>query len=237
MTNIFGLMVVRNEAHRYLESMLKHVSWYLDGIMIVDDQSTDETAAIASEYGHVEIRPDDVPSFLENESAFREFSWLQLEKNFHPTQHDWILSIDADEFIIADHPRDDLLDLTELADIGVNIRIPELWSLNPPQIRVDGFWNKNMSPRFFRYIPGGCFSGKRMGCPPYPTYVKPGAVSENLEILHVGYACSDDVQVKYSRYSMIKEGHSSAHINSIISTPKLINYNKPSPDIFRGVNV
>ncbi len=236
MTNIFGLLVVKNESHRYLDAMLKHVSWYLDDIMIVDDQSVDDTVDIASRYAKVEVRPDHIPSFLENESAFREFAWKELEERFSPSQNDWILSIDADEFIIADHPRDDLLDLTKTSDVGVNIPIPELWTLDPPMIRVDGFWNKNMSPRFFRYMPGGTFSGKKMGCPPYPTYVKSGMVSNHLEILHVGYADQSDLEEKYSRYSSITQGHSSSHIKSIILNPKLAKYNRPIPDIYRNKN-
>lgn len=234
MTKIFGLMVVKNESSRYLQSVLKHLSWYLDDIVIVDDRSSDGTPRLASDFARVQIRPDDVPPFMEDESAFRQFSWLYLEDSLNPSSDDWILSIDADEFIIADHPRDDLLDLTKVNDIGVQIRIPELWNFNPPQIRVDGFWNKNMSPRFFRYMPGGTFSGKKMGCPPFPTYVKTNSISEHLEILHVGYAHKDDIYNKYERYSNISIGHSSQHIASIIKKPTLIDYNRHIPNIYRG---
>lgn len=234
MTNIFALMIVKNESNRYLESVLKHLSWYVDDIIIVDDHSTDSTVDIASRFARVESRPFEVPSFLEDESQFRQFAWNQLEERLMPSTDDWILSVDADEFIIADHPRDDLIDLTKTTDVGVHIPIPELWNLDPPKIRVDGFWNKNMAPRFFRYMPGGVFPNKKMGCPPYPTYVKSNVVSNHLEILHVGYADPDDVQNKYERYSTFSVGHSSQHISSIIKKPTLIDYNRHIPNIYRG---
>lgn len=235
MTNIYGLMVVRNEASRYLQAALAHAASYLDRIIIFDDQSDDETREIASEFGDVVIRPDHISSFVENESEFRQHAWSIFEDNCSPTLDDWILAIDADEFLIADNPRESLFHYSQTASLGVSLRIPELWSIDPPLVRVDGYWDRNSSPRYFRYMPGGTFAGRRMGSAAFPTYVRHDLIAEDVEILHVGYLNEDDRVVKYNRYTSISEGHSSTHIESIIKIPTYSSYDKTLPNIYRGI--
>ena len=216
MTKLYGLMVIKNESSRYLHAALTHASSYLDHIIIFDDQSDDDSATVANEFGDVVIRPDSVSSFIENESEFRQNAWSVFEDACSPTSDDWILAIDADEFLIGNNIRDTLIGYASKLEMGLTLRIPELWNLDPALIRIDGYWDSNCSSRYFRYMPGGTFAERRMGSAAFPTYVRSNLIADDLEILHVGYVDEDDRTIKYNRYSSITEGHSSRHIQSII---------------------
>jgi len=81
--NLSVTVITRNEAAD-IDAALASVSW-ADEIVVVDSQSTDDTVAVARRYtDRVVVR--DWPGYVE-------------QKNYAATiaQHDWILSLDADE--------------------------------------------------------------------------------------------------------------------------------------------
>lgn len=76
-------VITRNESAN-IEAALASVGW-ADEIVVVDAESTDDTAAIARRHTHrVEVRPWPGFSAQKNYAASR-------------ASHDWILSLDADE--------------------------------------------------------------------------------------------------------------------------------------------
>lgn len=235
---LFALTVGRNEQDRYLESMLRHTAWIVDGHFFYDDQSTDETAAIAERAGcRVKVRPEGEVSFAQNEGVFRGAAWAAFEETVQPQDGDWVIVIDCDEFIVSygDHATDSRLvrsaleSLTDfVSDIAVNIDIPEVFGFDHdgrPLIRVDRLWGTIHAPRLFRYRPGGAFATGVVGVPAVPNYVMGGSwySTDALQIMHYGYANPHDRAVKYDRYSG-QGGHSNAHVESILSDSELVRW-------------
>lgn len=233
-------MCVRNEAHRYLQSSLAWNAGFWDELFVFDDQSDDNTPHLASRFGHVVVRSDQEPSFLEHEAKFRAAGWAHFEKVMLPSEDDWIIALDADEFLMATSQRG----LHELADQALMngrssaaIHVPEAWEDGDAvQVRMDGFWNENWNPRFCSWKPNSQFNDRPMGCGSTPSYAweNPWRTIPNIEILHVGYMDRDERWERYQRYLAHPEGHNPNHINSIIETPMLATWSGATPAIWRG---
>jgi glycosyltransferase involved in cell wall biosynthesis len=80
-----AIVITRNEAHN-LRDCLQSMQGLVDEIIVVDSQSTDETVAIAREYGAKVSQPTDWPGF-----------GPQKNRALDLASCDWVFSIDADE--------------------------------------------------------------------------------------------------------------------------------------------
>ena len=212
--------VMRNEEHRYLNACLKWTSQFVDDIFVFDDQSTDDSVAIARQYGPVAVRHGSTASFLQNESEFREAAWMTMQNTLEPERGDIILALDTDEFVIMNG-----FNLT--LEIGEVLQVPihEVFGVkeNVPMIRTDGYWGGISGQRVLVYDNNeAIFANRRMGCGSLPiTAVVPSKKPvEGISILHYGYCRAEDRRQKYERYKGLP-GHSAAHIESILQTPKL----------------
>jgi hypothetical protein len=252
---IFGFIVAKDEAERYLDFVLFHNGWGLDGLFFYDDQSADATREIAEwRFATVARRPDSVPSFVEHEGRFRQAAWEAFEEAMLPTPEDWILAFDADEVLVCSTPgryeaeRFDNYPALEASckeavtrdALAVILQFHEVFAvgedLEDLEIRVDGYWGTIAGPRLFRYQPGGRIRDSHYGCGSVPTYVMPGtavAPTEPLSFLHFGYALSADQLRKYERY-VGHAGHSADHIESILRRPSLQTWWGPRVGIWRG---
>lgn len=240
-------MVGRNEAHRYLQASLFHLTNVCDQVFFYDDRSTDNTVGVALDAGcTVSVRKEKDPSFLEHEGRFRQNAFDLLDDAFHPGPGDWILSVDADEIVTPTRSELNGLIAESIAQrtLSVVLSIPEIFSVSEdeqnmlydPQVRTDGFWNRIRGFRLYEYHSGGTFKNKKMGCGSEPTYVENGPKLKALtyHILHLGYAHPDDRQEKYERYSQTEHGHNNSHIQSIIKPPKLQPWRGRFPEVWRG---
>ncbi|HBL36074.1 MAG TPA: family 2 glycosyl transferase, partial [Firmicutes bacterium] len=74
--SLLAMMAVRNEAERYLKPVLDRLSNYVDGIVILDDASTDGTPDLCRAHPKV-IRFERLttPLFAQNEAALRSKLW------------------------------------------------------------------------------------------------------------------------------------------------------------------
>lgn len=231
-------VVTRNESDRYFRDFLLWHSWIFDGVFIYDDQSTDSTVDIAKELGaKVQIRPDSIPSFLEHEGQFRSAAWEAMQDTFQPDEYDWIVALDADEFLVsnmvgyADPPL--LPSFLTAACVyaekqnskSVILPIPEVFDrldINDLYIRTDGFWQGLKQPRICKGDISFTFSDKKMACGAIPDTARDRASDQNcgLTILHFGYAREEDREKKYLRYSNLP-GHNPVHIESIMRPPQM----------------
>lgn len=246
---IFGLMVTKNEEKRYLDSAVWNSIFYLDGLFVFDDHSTDNTRKIAGDRGAAVVEcPEGVPAFLEHEGAFRQASLESLEQTFHLQDGDWILGLDADEFMVANHVvgvRGCLEASIEVAEnIGAwSILLPrfEVWKITSEgdlRIRVDGQWGGMICSRLFKWKSGGQIQQKAMGCGNEPTYINslPRVNAMDFAMLHFGYVDKFDAQEKYDRYTrLLDHGHDNAHIQSILKEPTLQSWTGFYPEVWRGV--
>src|SRR5688572_10892280 len=96
---LYGLVVTRNEAGRYLNACLEHMIPFFDAVFVFDDRSIDATVRIAESLGcEVAVRSEVQQSFLEHEGRFRQSAWLTMMNRLRPNIGDWVFSFDADEF-------------------------------------------------------------------------------------------------------------------------------------------
>src|SRR5690606_21343791 len=99
---LFGLMVTRNEADRYLQACLEWHAPLFDGLLVYDDHSDDATFHVVRHVGATYVRrPVGVPSFMEHEGHFRQDSLDQLVARFGLAAGDWVAVIDTDEFLVG----------------------------------------------------------------------------------------------------------------------------------------
>lgn len=235
-------MVVRNEADRYLESCLDWVGHHVDELFVTDDRSDDESVNVAIAQGAtVFTRGADQPSFLEAEGSFRENGWQRMLETYQPQEGDWILGLDADEFPIECNVREVCDEANRRGYASINIKIPEIFSLDPLAERTDGFWGTIVGTRLMRYQPGPqTFRQPTMGSGVFPSYAyhcRNWSERDDcgLRIMHFGYADPDDREEKYLRYkSQHRNGHAGSHIESILMPPKLREWTGPQPRVWRG---
>lgn len=248
MAKIVGLMVVKNEADRYLQSCLEWHRPMVDDLVVVDDQSTDGTVDICLNYtNNVVVRPDMISSFMEHEGQFRQFAWDSMNILGVVDQGDWVFVFDADEFFSGNHATrldhrqalEDYIDWAESVDRdAVTMNIIDIWAHEGvPYQRTDTFWAKNHRTCLVKYRNGEKFTDKRMGCFSVPKrYVGPLSPVSFGNLFHVGYLDPADRDVRYERYTSLKDhGHSKKHIESILKTPVLKEYQGNVPKFWRGI--
>lgn len=226
------MMVTKDEATRYLDSVLKWNLQYVSEACIYDDGSKDETVSIAQAHGcHVTVRPDDVPTFLEHEGKFRQAAWEWMEETVKPEEGDWILCLDADEFLVHNNGASGLYHEIEDARhaTGIACEIPEIFDGygNTLYRRVDGYWSGIQGLRLVKWYPGGRFLDRKMACGSTPKCEK-ARWAEDLAILHVGYVNREDLLAKYNRYKDLP-GHNPSHVKSILEPGTLEVWDGPVP--------
>lgn len=182
---------------------------------------------------------------LVHEGRFREAAWRAFEAALKPEPGDFVLAIDADEFLVCladelDSVRQACLQASEDGAIGIMLRIPEVFDLERdgarPSIRLDGYWARIEGVRLFEWQPDGHFADRSLGCGSAPLYVSKGPINsiEGMWLLHYGYAELGDREEKYQRYSVMP-GHSPAHVASIVEPPVLQMWDGPHFNVWRGV--
>lgn len=144
---ILSLMRVKNEA-RWLEASLRS-QWFCDHVLVLDDNSTDETAAVCREFGNFVTRIPKSYQKEHDEKADREFLAKEAAK-YNP---DWICNIAGDEVLFNDtweriHPK-----LSNPSVFVIEVLNLHLWD-NSWTVRVDGDWRKQYRQTFWRFRQG-----------------------------------------------------------------------------------
>lgn len=233
MSRLLGMMVVRNEADRYLAEAVAHTAGVVDLLVVADDRSTDASVDVAVANGALVVeRPEDVPSFDEHEGRFRSWAWSELDLYATDT---WVLVVDADEQIAtADGTTapvavraviDRCCDELDRAGVDAAVlTIRETWGADTngtPLVRTDGEWGRISGARLARWTPDSTFRDAARGCGAIPTALNHKRWVPNPIIVHYGYATAADRAAKHARYTAMRGRHNPNHINSILSTPTL----------------
>lgn len=224
-----AMMQVRNEADRFLESVLKELSEFVDDIVIVDDASTDDTVKLCRSFPKVKKLVTLQESKFHREWELRECLW-QLACSTEP---DWLLSVDADEFYEdkAKSRMNELINQDQYDWVG--FRIFDFWG-GTTHYREDSLWRIHQRhtrtlvrymPEFYYYHPPMDHHVPRL---PLSYAALPGFLAE-LRIKHHGWAVS--TEERYSKYLRYMERDpkgewgSLEHYQSILDeNPKLVEW-------------
>lgn len=150
MSRLVALLQARNE-ERYLPGWLRNIEPCVDGIVALDDGSTDGTNEILARH----------PKLLELMQNAQGQPWderanqIALVEAGRRHGADWLLCLDADERLepgfVERAP--DLLQAAERRGIQVlRFHLRELWN-DPWHYRVDGIWGRKTLCRAFKNVP------------------------------------------------------------------------------------
>lgn len=146
---ILCVMQLHNEAY-YLEGCLAHLRNHVDGIIALDDGSTDGTAALLDKEPLLVdriVHPVRTPHVWDELRNKRE-----LLERARSHGADWVLVCDADERFetaFLENLRHIARALPSEPPAAVIVSLKELWD-RPSQYRVDGIWGLKAQARFFR---------------------------------------------------------------------------------------
>jgi glycosyltransferase involved in cell wall biosynthesis len=212
-------MIVRNELDRYLQLSIDHLLTFCDEVRILDDHSTDGTFEWLGSYNKpaiVKLNPG--LSFFEHEGVARQalLEWTMLAKP------DYVLSIDADEFV--GDPDFVQEALTHGWD-SYTLMMDEVWSATPEKlrVRVDGLWGRRPCPILWRAPStlGGdwVIADRKLACGREPLAVRHTRRKPSGSlILHFGWARRAERDDRAERYAIHDRGafHSNEHLQSIL---------------------
>ncbi|MDA8336373.1 MAG: methyltransferase domain-containing protein [Peptococcaceae bacterium] len=197
-------MLVRNEAGRYLEKVIRNAARYIDNAVILDDGSDDDTVQTCRRVladVPLTLAGNRTPAFA-NEVVLRKQLWDMVTS----TGPEWILILDADE-VFEDGAAPELRALALNRHVDVfSFRLYDMW--DDTRYRDDGYWQAHRSYRPFmvRYLPGFDYRWKEtpLHCGRFPANIAGlKTVRSSLRVQHLGWARPEDRLAKYGRYQKL----------------------------------
>lgn len=149
-TRLLATLMVRNEI-RFLPGLLRNVAPHVDGIIALDDGSSDggDLLLAASPLVLELLRnPLERPSW-DQPAGHRRLVEAALRHGA-----EWIIAVDADERLEREFRTRAERVIQRGSSIGLTafgIHFRELWD-SPRAVRVDGIWGRKTQPRFFRAL-------------------------------------------------------------------------------------
>ncbi|MGH8769472.1 MAG: glycosyltransferase family 2 protein [Burkholderiales bacterium] len=130
------IVITKNEAD-VIERCLRSVDW-ADEVIVLDSGSTDRTVEISRGLGARVSVTADWPGF-----------GPQKNRALAQATGDWVLSLDADEWVTPEL-RDEILNVITRTDGTVAFRVPRLSSFCGRFMRHSGWWPDYVTRLFFR---------------------------------------------------------------------------------------
>lgn len=223
---LYSAILTRNEAglDRYLRRVLTRCAEFSDAVLVLDDNSTDDTAEIARQHGAlVRTRQGDVPAWGAESSARQELWAFACEHATEPD--DWVLVCDSD-MLFEGAPRE--LIQSEAVNAW-SVILYDAWS--ETAYREDGFWQGHLHPRPWLYAPNrvppgwvpewnarGLHTGHAPENFPYSIGIAP---LDRWFYIHLAYSTPYLRRIKHQQYmskAHLLSEFEIAHANSILST-------------------
>ena len=193
-------IVARNEADRYLDSVLSHLRPLCDEILLLDDQSTDGTAELGRSHGcQVKVRQG--APLWGQESTARQDLWRW---GAEVAEDGWLLICDADQELVAPAPVWQTL-CTSWVCSAWAFPLYDTWD-TPTTHRTDGYWAayRHKRPWLFRPSRSGpqvwSDRGVHPGHAPQADWIV-GRAPESVWWRHRGYERRADRAVKLAQYT------------------------------------
>lgn len=223
-------MLVRNEADRYLETVLAQAGRYVDQAVILDDASGDGTVELCQRMlAHIPLHMvvNREPGFG-NEIQLRKQLW-EMAVAADP---EWILILDADEIFEERMVHEAKLIAANTEEDVVSFRLYDMWT--EECYREDACWNAHMTYRPFmvRYKPDFLYRWREtpQHCGRFPENIGQlrGTKSE-IRVKHLGWMRPTDRLVKYYRYKLLdpegRYGNREQYLSILDPKPNLRRWN------------
>lgn len=222
--NLAASVIVRNELDRYLVPFITHLQAFCDQIVVVDDFSDDGTFEWLASADRVNViqLPSNGEFFSGHEGHRRQYL-LDYTLNQRP---DWVLAIDADEFITDPVMIRDYIEGPR--EVGL-LDMEEVWKAGPTQlsIRTDGGWRPHACPILWKTSLSGRrgqrlrIADRALACGREPQQIRRymgKARPTGASILHFGWAKESGRPARFERYVTADGGqfHQNAHLQSIM---------------------
>ena len=200
---LLATTMVRNERD-YVPGMLRNVGPQVDGIVALDDGSSDGTDRLLEQSPHVvELlrNPPDRAAYDEP-SGHRRLVAAALRHGA-----DWIVSFDADERLERDFRMRAERVIRRGGTFGLAafaVRVRELWD-SPDHYRVDGIWGGKRVPRLFRATPDHRFDERPLHAAKAPLQGKVFGMfpPADLVIYHLRMIRREDRDLRRERYERL----------------------------------
>lgn len=237
------MMIVRNEADRYLTYTIPSLLEFVDEIRVVDDASDDGTSEILRDFGCV-VRRNEQPQFFVHEGRARNalLDWTLEGKPTH------IIAIDADE-IVEDGRKVRMAIERNTSASGIwCLAMTEIWRADEQYLheRVDGQWGARRVPVVFTAprvrTARWNIADRALACGREPMAVARAGIRNLVPtvsaLYHLGWSCRSDRNERYQRYVQYDGGrfHRDAHLQSImLEDSQVRTITRPWPALAEGV--
>ena len=223
--------LIKNEAERFLPSALKAWGSFADKILILDDNSEDESVFIAQAAGAEVVSRNVTIDAWGAESSAREHLWLEAVKRTEIG--DYIFILDADMTPVKNPVK-----LLEGEPSAIAFPLFDLWaeySDGMLMYREDGLWQYGLShPRIWMArreeepLDGWKFNTRGVHCGHLPVNLDYDNIifaPQDYGLLHYAYLDSELRNGKFKQYYDVKEQldeRERAHAQSILDqNPKM----------------
>ena len=203
-TRIIALLAFRNEM-RFLRDWFRNVLPLVDGIVALDDGSTDGSSEfVARQPGVLElltnpaVEPHDWDDAM-NHRRLVEAAW----------RHDpgWLLAVDADERLERDFRRRAEAEIARAKREGIRalrLHVREIWD-DPLHFRADGVWGTKSAARFFEARRDHEFHMQRLHChwAPLNSMINGDFPQGDLVLYHLRMLDAADREARMKRYQRL----------------------------------
>lgn len=228
--NLTASVICKNELGRFLEPCIGHLLDFCDQIVILDDGSSDGTADWLYDQAEQDDRVvvqflDRSDGFFEGHEGRKRQALIDFTLNQKP---EWVLSIDADEFVANGHRLRQFCEQPQRRLVG-SLVMEEIWEADIGGLRVrqDGGWRPHPIPCLWHAGLDGQ-RGQRLrildralACGREPEQVRrlaSRARGTGTSVMHFGWANPSQREGRYQRYVTADGGrfHRNAHLESIM---------------------